>query len=521
MHDRLGTVILEFTPSPRLVSAPPPSFDPSEAPTAPDVLPMLAPEVLVATLDDQGRLARANSAWTSVFGEEPLWGRLAPEDRRFAREYVQEASQGSLVTQQLFLVERPDHDQPAPVLLHFLPAAVPEARSGRLPIVITGELLQEPKRWTQDQTKRRRMEMLGQMAMGIAHDFNNLLTTVLGHVELLQQGGSDTDSAAHSIERAALDGAALVRKIQRYIRHEKLDRFETVDLAAVVEEVASLTRPYWHNEPRRRGIAIRLRREIEAVPPLRGAEAELREVFVNLVLNAVQAMPEGGLLTLRVFGDARGVFAEVEDTGVGMPESVRRRVFEPLFTTKGEHGTGMGLTVCYGIVEEHDGGIDVRSRPGHGTCFTLHFPPAESAPPPRPAPSKPSSDRIPVRPAPPPPTPERSLRVLVVDDEPMVRAVTSQLLRLRKHEVTEAESGPDALRLAADRDFDLVITDLGMPEMSGRELSMLLRERYPALPIIMLTGHTDAEDAAEHVDAVVVKPFKIAGLEETIRRVTA
>lgn len=497
-----------------------PAGEGTDPPAPPDMLPLLAPELLVATVSAQGERYHANAAWDLVFGEGPVWARLSAEDRRFAAEYVSEAAAGSLVTNQVFLVARDGDRPPAPVLLHFLPVRLPDAPVGRLPVVVTGELLQEPTSWTHDQTKRRRMEMLGQMAMGIAHDFNNLLTSVLGHVELLREElrGADAADLLRPIERAALDGAALVRKIQRYIRHEKAERFETVDLAGIVEEVASLTKPYWFNEPRRLGIAIDLRLEIEDVPLIRGVEAELREVFVNLILNAVQAMPEGGRLTLRVFGDERAVYAEVEDTGIGMPESVRRRIFEPLFTTKGEAGSGMGLTVSYGIVEEHDGQITVRSQPGLGTCFTLRFPPAS-------APTEPTPPDTTSLPGASPPdrreVPAPGARILVVDDEPMVRSVTARLLRLRGHAVTEAEGGAEALRHVAEAEtpFDLVVTDLGMPEMSGRELAYHLRRHHPNLPIILLTGHTDAEDLSDGVDAVVKKPFRIETLEAAIRRV--
>jgi two-component system, cell cycle sensor histidine kinase and response regulator CckA len=476
------------------------------------VLPHLAPELLVATVSGRGAYQRTNAAWLKTFGEGALWERLSDEDRRYAEEYVAEAAAGSMVTHQVFLVDQDGRDVPAPILLHFLPVHLPDAPAGRLPVLVTGEVLLQPSSWTEDQTKRRRMEMLGQMAMGIAHDFNNLLTSILGHVELLKArlGPDPTDEHLEPVERAALDGAALVGKIQRYIRQEKRERFDLVDLASVVDEAASLTRPYWHNEPRRMGIEIRLQREVAAVAPIRGSDAELREVFVNLILNAVQAMPDGGTLSLRVYARDERVCAEVEDSGVGMSEGTRSRVFEPLFTTKGESGTGMGLTVCYGIVEEHDGEILVRSQLGRGTCFTLRFPAVRDSPRPKRPKATPvtSGDTV-------------AARILVVDDEPMVRAVTAKLLRLRGHDVTEADSGHSALDIIKEQRVDLVVTDLGMPEMSGRELGYRLRQDHPNLPIILLSGHTDVADQAEHADAVVTKPFKIDHLEATIRGVLA
>jgi signal transduction histidine kinase/CheY-like chemotaxis protein len=514
-------------------------------PSPTDLLPLIAPELLAATATAAGKRLGSNAAWDTIFGRGELWENLSAEDRRFAGEYLAEAGSGALVTHQVFLVARHHEELPAPVLLNFLPVHLPDADVGARPVVITGEVLQEPKRWALDQTKRRRMEMLGQMSMGIAHDFNNLLTSILGHVELLTDPSDlsippDARDQLYTIRRAAMDGAALVRKIQRYIRHENKQRFEPIDLAELVDEVASLTRPYWYNEPRRQGIHIKLVKELEPVPLIQGVEAELREVFVNLILNAVQAMPEGGSLTLSTGVDGNGqVFTAVDDTGVGIPESARHRIFEPLFTTKGEDGTGMGLPVSYGIVREHDGTMDVQSEPGWGTRFTMHFPPLvvsdeDAAPAPtvqRDVPAPPSTvEAAPTASAPAATGSEAAsgakreaegYTILVVDDEAMVRNVTAKLLRMRGHSVEEARGGPDALEKIADRPFDLIVTDLGMPEMSGSELAYRIRQHHPALCIVLLTGHTDAEDQSEHVDTVVKKPFRIDVLEATIQRLMA
>jgi signal transduction histidine kinase len=484
---------------------------------APGSVPLVMPDLLVATCGPDGAYVHANPAWSAVLGDGALWARLDPEDARSAAAYLADAARGLLVTHQVFLVERPEGDLPLPVLLHFLPVRLPGAPPGQLPVVVSGEVLQEPASWAADQTRRRRTEMLGQMAMGVAHDFNNLLTTILGHVELLHTTLGDAPEEVRAqlatVERAASDGATLVRKIQQYIRHEKRERFEPVELPALINEVLSLTRPYWHNEPRRQGIAIWVDAELDPVPAIQGFPTELREVFVNLILNAVQAMPAGGTLRVRTRTDpARGAVVEVEDTGIGMSEHVRQRIFEPLFTTKGEKGTGMGLTMASGIVQGHHGAIEVESAPGQGSTFRLVFPPSdatfaddEGAPPPAAPPRRPA-------------------RRLVVDDEPMVRTVTSKLLRLKGHEVTEADSGFVALVALAAGDpppFDLVVTDLSMPEMSGRELAQAVRARYGALPVLLLTGDTDAEAESSEVDAVVKKPFKLDVLEAEIQRLLA
>ena len=480
-------------------------------------LPFVATDLLSAVCTAAGELLDYNEPWREVFGNDGLWGRLPAEDARFAQEYAADAARGSPVSHQVFLLDEPGSDIPVPVLLHFLPVRLPGLEPGHYPVSLTGEVLREPASWAAEQTRRRRMEMLGRMAMGVAHDFNNLLTAVLGHAELLRSDlaklGSGAEPVDHlrMLERAAEDGAALVRKIQQYIRNEKAERAEPVSLHEIAEEVLTLTRPYWHNEPRRRGIAIRVRRDLRPVPPILGAPTELREVLVNLVLNAVQAMPAGGTLVLATRRrDARAAEVTVSDTGVGMTENVRRRIFEPLYTTKGSGGTGMGLTMSQGIVQEHSGRIEVESAPGRGTVFRLVFPFATDHP-------------APVTPREAPASAERGgLRLLVVDDEPMVRTVTTKLLRLRGHEVEEADGGPAALDVLAEGPpFDLVVTDLSMPEMSGRELASAIRQRYAGLPVLLLTGDTDAAADSEDVAAVVKKPFQLDALDAAIRRAHA
>ena len=475
-------------------------------------LPFVAPEVLSALVSPSGRLLDANEAWRSLFGTE-LWGRLPPEDARFAQEHTTEAVRGGEVLHQVYLV--PDRaGEPTPVLLHFHPVRDPGLEAGHFPVLVTGEVMREPVSWAAEQTRRRRMEMLGRMSMGIAHDFNNLLTAVVGHAELLRsdlvklRAQAEVHGHLRALERAARDGASLVRKIQGYIRDEKKERAEPVLLHEIGEEVLTLTRPYWYNEPRRQGIAIRIEDNLRPVPPILGTPTELREVLVNLVLNAVQAMPAGGTLTLRTARSGTGAAAiEVRDTGVGMTESVRRRIFEPLFTTKGQSGTGMGLTMSQGIVQEHNGRIEVESAPGRGTLFRLVFPFSSSTPTPAPAPKPNDTADL------------DGLRLLVVDDEPMVRTVTTKLLRLRGHTVEAVDGGPAALE-ALERDgFDVVVTDLSMPDMSGRELAAAIRARYDGLPVLLLTGDTDAE--SPDVAAVVKKPFELDDLDAEVRRVSS
>ena len=404
-------------------------------------------------------------------------------------------------------------DEPLPVLLHFLPVHAPEsddAHSIRA-ITIMGEVMAEPASWTVNQTKQHRMEALGRMTMGIAHDFNNLLSGLFGHVELLKNEAQAIDlpdsvhQSLRTIEQVAEDGGALIRKLQQYIRQDTDAHFEQIDVAMLIEDCIALTQPYWYNEPRRQGITIALEKEVGDVPSIMGSPTELREVFVNLILNSVQAMPEGGTLSFAVHQNAdEQVRIDVADTGVGMAADVKARIFEPLFTTKGRDGTGMGLAVSYGIVQEHDGNIAVDTAPDEGTTFTLTFPPASRGAAPSSTVPDETSDVTPVS-------------VLVVDDEAMVRSVITKLLGLRGHTVHEAPRGSEALQLIETTQPDIVFTDYGMPEMNGAKLAAAVRNQAPDLPIVLISGDTETDDATPVVDASIDKPFKLDDLQAAIQ----
>ncbi len=266
----------------------------------------------------------------------------------------------------------------------------------------------------------------------------------------------------------------------------------------------ALTKPYWYNEPRRQGVVIDATLEPVDVPPILGSPSELRDVFVNLILNAVQAMPQGGKIAIQINSDEKGrVLVSVKDTGTGMTDRVRARIFEPLFTTKGKRGTGMGLAVCYGTVQEHEGDIEVETRLGYGTSFVVSFPAADidtNA-------VEAVEDTVMATPA----------QILVVDDEEMVRNVLARLLRLKGHEVTTAESGPIGLEILQTQSFDLIFTDQGMPEMAGREFAGAVRSVLPDIPIALITGDTDVGEPDANIDIVISKPFRGDQLESAIR----
>jgi CheY-like chemotaxis protein len=291
-----------------------------------------------------------------------------------------------------------------------------------------------------------------------------------------------------------------------------------VDLGSLLSQALEVTRPRWKDEAQRRGAAIEAAIDLEPVPPVLGNAAELRETLVNLIFNAVDAMPQGGRLTLAARrgpapaageGAAESVEVSVRDTGAGMSEEVRRRAFDPFFTTKGVKGTGLGLSMVYGIVTRLRGDVRLESREGAGTTVILRLP---AAGPTAPAPAA-------EEPALPPAV--RRGRIVVVDDEEPLARLLADMLRVQDHEVAVFTDPRFALEHLAQGPADLLFTDLGMPEMSRWDVARCARELHPNLPVILVTGwghQTDpAEACARHVARVVPKPYRMA----TILQITA
>jgi signal transduction histidine kinase/CheY-like chemotaxis protein len=353
-----------------------------------------------------------------------------------------------------------------------------------------------------------KLNALGEMAGGVAHDFNNILAAILGRTQLLLQTVEDPDLRRQLgvVEQAALDGAQTVRRVQEFTRVRQDERFETVDLNRVLYGVVELTRPAWEAGAKRRGVVVNVHLDLRATLSIAGAASELREVFTNMVLNAVDAMPAGGELWIASSDEDGHVRVQVRDTGVGMDHETRARIFDPFFTTKEVKGTGLGLSVAYGIVTRHRGRIEVNSSPGGGTVFTLVFP----------AGSIPAAQG----PAPDGPAPS-SLRALVVDDEESVLSVLAEMLRGAGHHVTTALGGPAAIEVLRGPAFDVVFTDLGMPEVNGWDLASLVKARRPECAVVLVSGWGfQLEEEAAHsrgVDLVMAKPFSFSDVDGALR----
>ncbi len=362
----------------------------------------------------------------------------------------------------------------------------------------------EELRASQDRlVQTERLRALGEMASGVAHDFNNLLAVILGRVQLLLLRTEDAElrRGLAIIECAAADAAHTVRRIQEFTRTRQTRVFEPVDLREIVREAVELTKGRWKDEAQVRGVTYVVSTDFGEARPIAGEAAELREVFTNLLLNAVDAMPDGGRIHLAVGQDDEAVVATVRDNGPGMPPEVRERVFEPFFTTKGPRSTGLGLSVAYGIVKRHGGRIEVESREGHGALFTVRLPRLEGR----------RTPRLPDRPAP-AASSARPARVLVIDDEASVRDLIVDVLQAAGHVALAAADGPSGLALERAGAPDLALIDLGLPGMSGWEVAARLRASRPDLPLVLITGWGDRLNPTDlersGICQVIAKPFQ-------------
>lgn len=385
-------------------------------------------------------------------------------------------------------------------------------------------------RQTQETVMRQeRLRALGQMASGLAHDINNALSPAVLYAQLLLGRDPSLSGEAREhlaiIARAMDDAVRTVSRMRSFYHSGELEyELSPTDLNELLQQVAEITRARWKDMPEERGIVIQLRSALTpGLPQIMGAENEIRDALINLVLNAVDAMPEGGALTLRSAVRAAGndqaaapwASVEVSDTGVGMSETVRSRCLEPFFTTKGERGSGLGLAMVYGMVERHNAEIQIESEPGRGTTVRINFPITAALPEAQPVPTDYSG---------------RALRILLVDDDRLVLKSLSEVLESEGHAVVSADGGQQGIDefLAAGKRgqvFDLVISDQGMPTIDGRSVAAAIRAAAPRTPFILLTGWGQPmqreQDPSHYFDRVLSKPPRLAELRRALEELTS
>ena len=487
----------------------PADLSPPQQPDGTDSLTLAKQRINTAmetgTLRFEWMHQRANTG--EVFPAEVLLNRMQLDGQPVLQAVVHEITERKAAQDEIFRLKEGLEER--------VRVRTTQLRESETSLTRTLAELQETQ---QQVVQQERLRALGTMASGIAHDFNNSLTTILGGSELLlhQPGALDNKETARSylelMNTAAQDARSVVNRLRDFYRHrEKNEAFAPVDLNKLVNEAISLTQAKWKTEAEVQGVSVNVHTDLQVVPIITGNASELRQVLTNLIFNAVDAMPRSGTITIHTYHDERYVVLEISDTGTGMTQEVRRHCLDPFFTTKGEHGTGLGLSMVYGIIQRHQGTVDIETEVGKGTTFIIRLPVQTAQPQ-----SEPKPQPVDV---------VQHLHVLVVDDEAVVRKIIGDYLKIDGHIVEAANSGRDALEKFRNSRFDLVLLDRAMPDMSGDQVAAAIKFTNPAMPVIMLTGFGSMMDAADEkptgVDFIVGKPVTINALRAALSRAVA
>jgi signal transduction histidine kinase/PAS domain-containing protein/ActR/RegA family two-component response regulator len=371
--------------------------------------------------------------------------------------------------------------------------------------------------------QQERLRALGQMASGIAHDINNAISPVGLYTESLLETEPNLSPRARdyltTIQNSIEDVAQTVARMREFYRQRETQlTLLPVQLNPLIQQVIELSRARWSDMANQKGTVVDVAADLDPnVPIIAGVESEIREALLNLIFNAIDAMPEGGKLTLRTKAVSKpaggGNFSviEVSDTGMGMDDDTRRRCLEPFFTTKGERGTGLGLAMVYGIAQRHGADIEIESEPGKGTTFCLTFP--------VPVKALQAAVKIPMS------VPQTRMRILIIDDDPLLIKSLRDTLEMDGHAVVTATGGQAGIEIfqtavAGRETFAVVITDLGMPYVDGRKVAAAIKAASPATPVILLTGWGQRMiadgDIPPNVDKVLNKPPKLRELREAL-----
>ena len=359
------------------------------------------------------------------------------------------------------------------------------------------EEITERKRMEQELIRLERLRAVGELSAGVSHNLNNILTSVLGPAQLLKRKMDDPDllREADEIITSTRRARDLVHELHLSVRTAGEESLIPVSVDQVVQQAIQGSRPRWKDESEARGISIDIITHWGDVPSVRGTDVGLHAVFTNLIFNAVDAMPEGGTITIRTERAEGQVQIAFSDTGIGMDEEICRRVFEPFFTTKMDVGSGLGLSTAYNTITGWGGTIEVNSTSGEGTTFTLRFPVWTEREAEREEKTV-DAPRV------------RSGKILIVDDDEAVLSLLARLLG-GQHGVETATDGRKALERFAPGAYDVALIDLGMSGMSGDELMRQMRQIDPLVATVLITGWglPDTDTRVMSFDFQMQKPF--------------
>ena len=376
---------------------------------------------------------------------------------------------------------------------------IKDSGGGDINYIVFTKDITEKKKMEEQLFQNEKLRALAEMASGVAHDFNNALASILGNAQLLLFTVEDEEAkeSLRVIEKVAKDSAQTVRRLQDFTRKRVHHELIKVDINSIIKDSIEITKPKWKDEVQSRGVRVEVVSNLEDVPLVSGNASELREVITNLIFNAIEAMPQGGKIEVRTFKKGKEVFVQISDTGIGIAEEARKKIFEPFFTTKPFTNTGLGLSMSYGIIKRFGGEIEVKSKVGYGTTFTIILPSGGDG---REEVVSPTTLKA-----------GRKARILVIDDEEFVRSVLARTLVQGNHQVTLAEDGEKGLQLFKKGTFDIVLTDWGMPGISGWEVCRMIKKISPHTPIGMITGWgtemSQSQIEEYGLDFFISKPF--------------
>jgi PAS domain S-box-containing protein len=457
----------------------------------------------------------------------PFYGKRRPvmldlvmlENRDVASEYVYLRKEGNRLISETYL---PNFCGRGPIWLWNVAAPLYDDEGRIVGAIEAIRDITDRKQAEQALLQSERYKAVVDLASGVAHNFNNVLQIILGNVDLallrLKTGDTERlESGLSSIQEICDQGAETVKRLNRFASFGDLskDEFpnEVFDLSEAMREAVELTRPWWWSDANRRGVAIKMTLNLQKGSFVNGKKGQIMELSVNLIKNAIEAMPNGGQLGILTEADEKWATISVSDTGVGISQDKIGNLFNPFYTTNPELGRGLGLSTCAKIVDDHGGEIKVKSNEGDGTVFRVILP--------RTTPVKPAKKISNIAPA-------NSMSVLIIDDMPQILELMKQGLSNLNHTVIMAKSGDEALQLLGHHSVDLVICDLGMPQMNGWQVARAVKNHFTNLgqkkPLfIILTGWANQDFETDlmkecGVDAIVTKPINLEHLAETIQR---
>ncbi len=358
-----------------------------------------------------------------------------------------------------------------------------------------------------------RLKSIGTITAGISHEFNNILAIISGNVSLLDMeynSNGQLSDLLNVIQKATKDGVEITSGMLKFMREEEdVTKFASSDIRELIKQAIAFTMPRWKNEAQVKGLNYRIEEEgINEVSVIQCNPTEIREVLVNLIQNALDAMPDGGSVSFNTWNNEQNVFVSISDTGKGMTEDVTKKIFDPFFTTRRPQGIGLGLSTSYGVMTRHAGKIDVKSEVGKGSTFILRFPASDKTV----SPKEPHESE--------PKTKKRDLHILVVDDEEDICVILDELLSKCGHKVRTVNNGGEAIVLSKNIDYDLVLCDLAMPEVSGSDVINALNKLENIPKIGIITGWEENIESLEEkgfkVDFILKKPFSLSELTRNI-----